>query len=130
MICAITACASEAKQTPPREQKIEPVEAEKAYDLFIENRGNPSFIIIDVRTRKEYELEHIPGAINFDYDSPSFGKSIEALDRNKIYLLYCKSSRTSEEAVQLFKYKGFREAYHIFGGLSEWIRKGYPVVNQ
>jgi rhodanese-related sulfurtransferase len=57
-----------------------------------------------------------------------FGSDVKALDRDKTYLLYCLSSRTSEKAVSLFRDLGFREVYDIFGGLNEWIRKGYPVV--
>jgi rhodanese-related sulfurtransferase len=132
MIFTLFSCAGVKEENrhpaPDGEQRITPIEAEKAYDLFIDNKDNPSFMIIDVRTEKEFAMEHIPGATNIDYESPLFKKNIDSLDRSKIYLLYCMSSRRSDNAMQLFRDMGFREAYGIFGGLTEWIRKGYPVV--
>ncbi len=116
------------KKKPVLNQKIGPVEAEKGYDLVMENINNPAFVIIDVRSEKEFDAGHIPGAVNIEFNSGQFGKNIGSLDRNKTYLLYCRTGLTSEIVISAFKDLGFREAYHIFGGLTEWIQKGYPVV--
>ncbi len=126
--CSSKTVKNETTVQTVREQKTGPVEAEKAYDMIINNRDNPSFVIIDVRSENEYAEGHIPGALNLDYASGQFENSVKSLDRNKTYLLYCSSSRKSEKAVSDLKELGFLEAYHIFGGLTEWERKGYPVV--
>ncbi len=128
IILSVIGCAPVVKKTISGSRKIQTIEAEKAFDIVMSNRNNPDFIIIDVRTPAEYSEEHLAGAINIDYSSPQFEKDISSLDRSKIYLLYCKSSRRSENAIKLFREMGFLEAYHIFGGLNEWARKGYPVV--
>jgi len=131
VLMLIASCAAMPARPPVKTvkaQKSGPVEAERAYDLYTDNKDNPSFVIIDVRTEQEYAECHIPGSINIDFKSKNFSNTMTAFDRGKTYLLYCATSRRSEEAVSMLRDLGFLEAYHIFGGLDEWIRKGYPVV--
>ena len=46
-------------------------------------------IILDVRTKKEYDSRHIPNALNIDCHSPNFKEMLEKLDKNKEYLVHC-----------------------------------------
>lgn len=128
LIASCAAMPARPSVKTAKTQKTGPVEAEKAYDLYTGNKDNPSFVIIDVRTEKEYAEGHIPGSLNIDFKSPGFSNTMATFDRGKTYLLYCATSRRSEQAVSMLRDLGFLEAYHIFGGLDEWIRKGYPVV--
>jgi len=59
------------------------------------NQNNPNFIIIDVRTREELNAGHIAKASMVDYESQDFNAKISELDRNKKYLVYCRSARHS-----------------------------------
>src|SRR5262245_63778876 len=46
-------------------------------------------IVLDVRTKKEFDDGHIPGAVNIDYNSPAFAREVGRLDMNKVYLVHC-----------------------------------------
>ncbi|HEX9850776.1 rhodanese-like domain-containing protein, partial [Candidatus Deferrimicrobium sp.] len=41
-------------------------------DLLGKRSGDPDFVLLDVRTRKEFDAERIAGAVMVDYNSPSF----------------------------------------------------------
>src|SRR5215472_11525563 len=45
--------------------------------------------VLDVRTKKEFEAGHIPGAMNLDVNSPEFTQKVSALDKKKTYLVHC-----------------------------------------
>ena len=59
-----------------------------------------NYIIVDVRTKNEYDSGHIKGAINIPYDT--INEEIE-LDKEKTILLYCKSGVRSSKAYKLLK---------------------------
>ena len=59
-----------------------------------------NYIIIDVRTKEEYDEEHIIGAINIPYDE--INKDTK-LDKKKTILVYCKSGVRSRKAYQTLK---------------------------
>jgi rhodanese-related sulfurtransferase len=92
------------------------------------NQNNPNFIIIDVRTREELNAGHIAKASMVDYESQDFNAKISELDRNKKYLVYCRSARRSGLAAKVMKDLGFREVYDMAKGINQWKAEGLPVV--
>jgi len=96
--------------------------------LIQNNRDNPDFIIIDVRTPQEFAQEHIEGAINLDYYSADFREQLNELDKNKTYLVYCRTGRRSKAAVDLMKELGFGQIYNISDGIIDWKAEGLPTV--
>ncbi len=73
--------------------------------------------IVDVRTKEEFEEEHIDGAINFDIYSPGFQGNIRELDKNKSYLVYCTSGSRSLQAVMYMRKIGFTKVENLGGGI-------------
>jgi 3-mercaptopyruvate sulfurtransferase SseA len=57
----------------------------------MENQNDPDFVIIDCRTPEEYAGGHIEDSVNIDYRSDAFGDELEKLDRDRTYLIYCRS---------------------------------------
>lgn len=53
------------------------------------------YIIVDVRTKEEYNISHVKDAINIPYDM--IDENIE-LDKNKNIFVYCKSGNRSKIA--------------------------------
>ena len=77
--------------------------------------------VLDVRTPEEYESGFIDNAANYNLlDRVAFVNTILSLDKNKKYLLYCKSGRRSGKALVMMKSMGFRKVYHLNGGITEW----------
>jgi len=99
----------------------------EAYNLIENNRGNPDFVIIDVRTAGEFGDEHIENAINLDYYSEAFRDELDKLDRTKTYLIYCGTGSRGEDSLVIMKELGFREVYNISGGITGWKAEGFPT---
>lgn len=71
---------------------------------FEEIMANEEYIIVDVRTKEEYEISHVVDAINIPYDEIS--DSVE-LDKNKNIFVYCKSGNRSQIAFNELKKLGY-----------------------
>lgn len=109
-------------------QIIKNITPEEAYILIQENKDNPNFVILDVRTPEEFLGEYIENAVNLDYYSDTFRNDLDKLDKNRTYLIYCKSGRRSENALNIMKEQDFREVYNMLGGIIEWKSKGLPTT--
>ena len=84
-------------------------------------------VIVDLRTPEELKDGKIPGAIVIDFFGPQFEPAIEALDRDKVYLLYCASGGRSGETSELMQKLGFKKIYNMKGGFREWTKRKMPV---
>ena len=84
------------------------------------------YILLDVRTKGEYESGYIPGAINIplsDIDE----KIISSLpDKSQMILVYCRSGNRSREASDKLSKLGYSNVLEI-GGINAW--KGEIVKN-
>lgn len=84
-------------------------------------------IIIDIRPYDEFKKEHIPGAVNLDYDGHQFQLKVEKLDKGQNYLIYCKSGARGEYFLGKMRESGFKGAYNILGGFVAWKISKLPV---
>ncbi|MCK5552045.1 MAG: rhodanese-like domain-containing protein [Deltaproteobacteria bacterium] len=109
-------------------QIIEDITSEEAYTLIQENKGNLNFVILDVRTPEEFVRDHIGNAINLDYYSETFKGDLNRLDKNKTYLIYCQIGGRSKMVLGIVKELGFREAYNMLGGITQWKAKEMPTT--
>jgi len=82
------------------------------------NEKNKDFVIIDIRTPEELEAGVVGKPTNIDFYDPDFQKNIGKLDKNKTYLVYCRSGARSRAAVQYMLSAGFTRIYEIEGGIS------------
>ena len=92
--------------------------------VFIRKHKTSTFQLVDVRQPKEYQREHLPGAILIPLKELIDRK--DELDQNKTLLVYCASGVRSKAASQLLQAQGFAEVYNISGGIKKWqgIRAG------
>ncbi len=101
---------------------------QEAAEMIEKNKDNSQFVLLDVRTPAEFESAHLEGAENVDYQSSSFKEEIGQLDKEKKYLVYCRSGIRSANAVQIMRSAGFNEIYNILGGITLWADEGFPLV--
>ena len=80
---------------------------------------NQDLIIVDVRTREEYEQGHIKGAILVPYDK--IAESRENIEKftDKPILIYCKTGRRSAISIEALREYGFSKIYHMGEGISK-----------
>jgi rhodanese-related sulfurtransferase len=102
--------------------------AAQASDLIDRNRGNPDFIVLDVRTPEEFAEGHIASAVNINFGSQDFKSRVGKLKRDRVYLVYCRSGNRSGQAIEIMKELHFGEIYHLANGISEWMAAGLPTV--
>ena len=87
-------------------------------------------LVLDVRTRGEFNEGHIANAINIDVESDTFLNEIAQLDKAKTYAVYCRSGRRSADAVAKMSNEQFISIFNLNGGILDWQSAGYPVVTQ
>ncbi len=119
---------SQTGNETPVVQTFEDISTEEAFSLIQMNSDNEDFIILDVRTPQEYNSGHMENAINIDIYSPSFQDSLNILDKDNIYLVYCRTGNRSVNAITIMKELGFTTVYHMIGGIVEWIEEELPIV--
>jgi len=105
------------------------IPARDFYRLVEEAKENKNLIIIDVRTPQEFAQGHIEGAININLYDSNFEQQISQLDKNKTYLLYCRSGHRSGIAKQIFARAGFEKVYDLQGGIISWNQNSLPLVS-
>ena len=86
------------------------------------------YILIDVRTREEYESGHIKDAIHFDFYSESFQKEILSIDKSFSIILYCRTQNRSTKTANYLKENGYKEIAVLEGGITSWIKNGNDLV--
>ena len=69
-------------------------------DVLKEN----NYIVIDVRTKEEYDTGHVKDSLNIPYDE--IEESID-LDKSKPILVYCRSGKRSSIAYQTLTSLGY-----------------------
>ena len=99
----------------------------QAAAMIAEKSVDPLFKIIDVRTAEEFASNRIQGALNIGVKGADFKEKIAKLDRNGIYLAYCKGGVRSARAVNLMKELGFVRVYNLAGGLKKWQAEKQPM---
>ncbi|MCH8520023.1 MAG: rhodanese-like domain-containing protein [Nanoarchaeota archaeon] len=88
------------------------------------------YIILDIRTPEEFEAGHIKGAINIDFYDQNFQAQINSLNRDKKYLVYCRSGSRSSYTLPLFEQLEFNEVYELQGGAISWTRAGHQLEGE
>ena len=77
------------------------------------------YIIIDARTKSEYDQGHIRGAILIpEYEIANRAKK-ELPDKNQLILVYCRSGRRSKIAAEELVKLGYTNVKE-FGGIIDW----------
>ena len=85
------------------------------------------FYIYDVRERKEFEKEHIPGSINVPLGEFLTSENVKGLPEKGLKVVVCKSGHRSSIAVQDLIERGVKNIYNLPGGIVEWKKKGLPL---
>lgn len=74
--------------------------------------------ILDVRTPEEYQEGHIPKAVNLPLQD--LENQVSTLDKNKTYVIVCRSGNRSGQASEILVSKGFSQIYNMEGGMLQW----------
>jgi len=96
---------------------------------LIEDKDS-EIIVLDIRPKKEYEIEHLPEAVNLDYDGHQFQQKVDKLDKSKKYIIYCHSGVRGGYFMNKMRDSGFKMAYNILGGFVGWKVSKLPLTDE
>lgn len=82
-------------------------------------------VLLDVRTKEEYESGHLDGAINLDYSKVATDAENILKDKDQTVIVYCKSARRSAQALEALLKLGYTDVYNL-GSMSNFDVK--PTV--
>ena len=77
------------------------------------------YIILDTRTREEYDEVHIPGAILIPHNRIAEEAEAVLTDKNQLILVYCRSGNSSKQAAEALVKLGYTNIRE-FGGIIDW----------
>jgi len=110
-----------------QEQVLQNINPQEAYQIILENKSNSDFQILDVRTLREYQAGHLKDSTLINFYDADFSEKLNQLDKNKTYLIYCRSGNRSGRTLSLAKRLGFKKVYNMLQGMNGWSREGLPV---
>ena len=108
----------------------ENISCQQAFDLIQKFSGDSSFVILDPRPQAKYNAAHIADAIYHDVFADDFDAWLNGLDKNNTYLVYCTIGHRSSIVMTKMKKAGFKNLYHLHEGIREWIKQGFPVIDE
>jgi rhodanese-related sulfurtransferase len=104
-------------------------EVKKRMDRRSEGRSDEkdNFVLVDVREDREYDADHIPGAVHL-------GKGVIERDIEQAYpdldtelILYCGGGFRSALAADNLQKMGYKNVISMDGGIRGWREKSYPL---
>lgn len=99
-------------------------------DAIISLIENEKIEAIDVRTPGEVDAGYVKGTeYFFDINNANFKSNIDKLDKNKPYILICRSGARSSSAAKYMIAQGFTKVYELKGGLNSWKKFNYLAKN-
>jgi len=90
---------------------------------FKEKMDSPEVVVLDVRTPAETAAGKIAGAQELDFKAPNFQEAVGQLDKDKTYLVYCRSGGRSSAAASMMTEMGFTKVYNLTGGYLAWEKE-------
>ena len=102
------------------------IDVDTAYNM-ITNGSYPDLVVLDVRTKSEYNSGHIHGAVCIPV-SELEARALElAGHENHEIIVYCRSGVRSVTASLILDSHNFTKVYNMLGGIQAWQSAGYPV---
>ena len=94
------------------------------------------FVIIDTQPAENYQMWHIPAAVNIPYISTANPTDREmmlvALPMDKLIVIYClceEGTDSARMALELNRLGYDHDKVNVLeGGLIQWDEKGYPMI--
>jgi rhodanese-related sulfurtransferase len=97
---------------------VTPKEAKQRLD------NKEEIILLDVRTKEEYDSGHIKGSMLIPVDVLDEEVKNKLMDKNATIFVYCRSGNRSVTAANILIKQGYTNVYNL-GGIQSWP---YEVV--
>nr|WP_299387505.1 rhodanese-like domain-containing protein [Allomuricauda sp.] len=91
--------------------------------------NSKNLVILDARERVEFEISHLQDAVWVGYDDFSLERVAFVPNKSTPIIIYCSVGVRSEDIGEKFKLAGYTQVKNLYGGIFEWINKGYTVFD-
>ena len=92
-------------------------------------KKNNKLVLLDVRTRREYDAGHIKGAAWIERGIAEFVLVRTLPDPNAEIVVYCKQGNRTGLVIKALKAAGYTSVTGLKVGFDGWAEKGNPVQN-
>jgi hydroxyacylglutathione hydrolase len=103
------------------------IPVEEAYKYLIKHKGESDLILLDVRTKKEFDSLRIENAVNLDFSMTDFPEYTSKFDKEKRYIIVDQNGKKAAMAFELMREQRFGKVHYITGGLDEWQKNNFPL---
>jgi rhodanese-related sulfurtransferase len=90
------------------------------------NSANP--VLLDLRETKEYDGGSLPNAVHIPLSQLKERAGELGKLTSRPLVAYCERGQRTRAAVATLAALGFRDMYHLAGGIRAWKEAGLPVV--
>jgi pimeloyl-ACP methyl ester carboxylesterase/rhodanese-related sulfurtransferase len=96
-------------------------------DLFARLRDSSAPLVVDVRTRAEYDSDRIPGAVRVPFYS--LGTKIEemGIPKTESIVLYCEHGPRASIGAFFLRLAGYENIYSLEGHMKGWRMSALPL---
>jgi rhodanese-related sulfurtransferase len=84
------------------------------------------YFLLDVRTQEEHNSGFIENSALIPVTE--LEGRLPEIPSDKPIIVYCASGNRSSKAAQILVKNNFKPVYDMLGGITEWGKKGYPLV--
>jgi rhodanese-related sulfurtransferase len=112
---------------PAKPGEASPAVKKVSIDEFEKMRKQKDAVVLDVRSREEYEAGHIPGSVNLPINAKDFDERVKKLDKDKTYLVHCAVGGRSARASAKMHEAGVPKLFDFSGGMRAWTEAEKPV---
>jgi len=91
------------------------------------DRGD-KFVLVDVREDREYDADHIVGAVHLGKGIIERDIEKTVPDKEATVVLYCGGGFRSALAADNLQKMGYRNVISMDGGWRGWTEAGFPII--
>ncbi|MDA0265887.1 MAG: rhodanese-like domain-containing protein [Cyanobacteria bacterium] len=90
------------------------------------NWGEPALTIVDVRSRKDFNMGHITGAMPVPMEE-LLARAAASFERDRDLYIYGNSDQETAAAANLLREAGYENVAELMGGLGAWKAVKGPI---
>ncbi len=100
--------------------------------VYMIQRGDTNYILLDLRDGRSYSASHIVGAVSFPWsrwEQLDFSNGLSEIPRDKQIFLISSDGFYSLKALEILLHHGYKTVYSIEGGMDNWPYGDYLEKN-
>jgi len=98
----------------------------EALSARLKGDGKQVPVLLDVRTKAEFEVSHLPGARRVDPEAKA-ADVLPMLEKNRPVVTYCSVGYRSSAMADRLRKAGVTDVSNLEGSIFQWANEGRPI---